>query len=314
MTKHKLINGFRGLVTTGLVSLLVACGGGSGNDDSSASSESIVARGVITQLGSIWVLGVEYETPKGGSYSDDDNVSDEAHYKVGQWVRIRGTRNDDSVSGTATEVEYEAEIEGAALGGAINGVTIIFTSNTNTEEAGNIIALNDGSRYDPVANSWTAMTANSAPTARSRHTAVWTGSEMIVWGGSKGSWVDVLNDGGRYSPAADSWTAMTMTAPPAARSGHTAVWSGGEMIVWGGSAGLSYFDDTFIYFPARALYLYQKPVIFSFHMCLLFQTTYLLIASIITTIYGLFCHLPEVRFLPDPTYSDSHPVIRPGSL
>ena len=156
MTKHQLINGFRGLVTTGLVSLLVACGGGGGgggNDDSSASSESIVARGVITQLGSIWVLGVEYETPNGGSYSDDDTVSSVANYKVGQWVRIRGRRNDDGISGTATEVEYEAEIEGAVSGGAINGVTIIFTSNTNTAEAGNITALNNGSRYE-VSGLW----------------------------------------------------------------------------------------------------------------------------------------------------------------
>ncbi len=47
------------------VSLLTACGGGSGG---SPTSESVAARGVITQLGSIWVNGVEYETPDGGSY------------------------------------------------------------------------------------------------------------------------------------------------------------------------------------------------------------------------------------------------------
>jgi hypothetical protein len=157
MTKHKLIvNGFRGLVTTGLVSLLVACGGGGGGssgDNSSVSSESIVARGVITQLGSIWVLGVEYETPNGGTYSDDDNVISVANYKVGQWVRVRGRRNVDGISGTASEVEYEAEIEGAAAGGAINGVTIIFTPSTNTAEAGNITALNTGNRYE-VSGLW----------------------------------------------------------------------------------------------------------------------------------------------------------------
>ncbi len=154
MTKHKLINGFRGVVAIGLVGLLVACGGGGGgSDDSSVSSEAITARGMITQLGSIWVLGVEYETPNGGSFSDDDNVSSVANYKVGQWVRLRGRRNDDGISGTATEVEYEAEIEGVAAGGAINGVTIIFTASTNTAEAGNIIVLNNGSRYE-VSGLW----------------------------------------------------------------------------------------------------------------------------------------------------------------
>jgi hypothetical protein len=35
-----------------------------------------------------------------------------------------------------------------------------------------------------------------APDNRERHTAVWTGSEMIRWGGDNGGF---LNTGGRYS-------------------------------------------------------------------------------------------------------------------
>ena len=35
----------------------------------------------------------------------------------------------------------------------------------------------------------------------------------------------------------DSWTATSTTNAPTARSGHTAVWTGSEMIVWGGDAG-----------------------------------------------------------------------------
>jgi hypothetical protein len=98
------------------------------------------------------VLGVEYETPKGRSYSNDDEVSDEAHYKVGQWVRIRGTRNDDGVSGIAEEVEYEAEIEGAAdADGDINGVVIVRAANINAP--GIPDPLNPGSRYE-VSGIW----------------------------------------------------------------------------------------------------------------------------------------------------------------
>jgi hypothetical protein len=44
--------------------------------------------------------------------------------------------------------------------------------------------LNDGGRYNPAANSWTAVPTTGAPAARDYHTAVWTGSEMIVWGGN----------------------------------------------------------------------------------------------------------------------------------
>src|SRR5437762_8890389 len=81
-------------------------------------------------------------------------------------------------------------------------------------------------------DAWGARSTVNAPTARDSHTAVWTGSEMIVWGGrSTGGY---LNTGGRYNPSTDSWVATTTTGAPAARYLHTAVWTGSEMIVWGG--------------------------------------------------------------------------------
>jgi N-acetylneuraminic acid mutarotase len=80
-------------------------------------------------------------------------------------------------------------------------------------------------------DNWTATRTTNAPTARADHTAVWTGSEMIVWGGT-GPGVP-FNTGGRYNPSTDSWTA-TSTANAPARSQHTAMWTGSEMIVWGG--------------------------------------------------------------------------------
>ena len=71
------------------------------------------------------------------------------------------------------------------------------------------------------------------PTARAAHTAVWTGSEMIVWGGVNGGNF-LFNTGGRYNPSTDSWRATSITNAPSARYLHTAVWTGSEMIVWGG--------------------------------------------------------------------------------
>jgi hypothetical protein len=90
------------------------------------------------------------------------------------------------------------------------------------------------------AANWTATTVTGAPDPRTLHTAVWTGSEMIVWGGSiSGS---IYNTGGRYNPTTDSWTPTAIPTTcnpeidcaPAARQAHTAVWTGTEMIVWGG--------------------------------------------------------------------------------
>jgi hypothetical protein len=96
--------------------------------------------------------------------------------------------------------------------------------------------LSDGSRYDPVANRWMAVTAAGAPDARRFHTAVWTGTEMIIWGGRISAvTISYFNDGGRYNPATDSWADVATDGAPDGRSGHTAVWTGTDMIIWGGS-------------------------------------------------------------------------------
>jgi hypothetical protein len=58
---------------------------------------------------------------------------------------------------------------------------------------------------------------------------------MIVWGGQAG--LDLghyFNTGGRYDPGTDSWTATSTVNAPGGRYRHTAVWTGNEMIVWGG--------------------------------------------------------------------------------
>jgi len=97
--------------------------------------------------------------------------------------------------------------------------------------------FNNGGRYNPATDTWTATTTTNAPAARADHTAVWTGSEMIVWGGGDISGAN-LNNGGRYNPSTDSWTATSTTDAPDGRSNLTAVWTGTEIIVWGG-----YFFD-----------------------------------------------------------------------
>jgi len=89
-----------------------------------------------------------------------------------------------------------------------------------------------GGRYNPTTDIWTATTTTNTPSARSSHTAVWTGSEMIVWGGADDS--GYLYSGGRYNPSTNSWVATNTTNAPAGRNGHTAVWIENEMIIWGG--------------------------------------------------------------------------------
>jgi len=101
--------------------------------------------------------------------------------------------------------------------------------------------LADGGIYDPDANAWTAVSAIGAPAARCNHTAVWTGSKMIVWGGFSQETFEgltgALRTGGIYDPVANTWQPTSIVGAPSARALHTAVWTGEKMIVWGGNTG-----------------------------------------------------------------------------
>ena len=95
---------------------------------------------------------------------------------------------------------------------------------------------NTGGRYDPGTDSWVATSTTGAPAARGWPTAVWTGSEMIVWGGE--TTVYCLQHRRSLQSRTDSWTRPATSQRPDPRDQHTAVWTGTEMIVWGGRSGL----------------------------------------------------------------------------
>lgn len=89
----------------------------------------------------------------------------------------------------------------------------------------------DGAAYDPVADSWRMLPP--APVAADTgdqltYEGVWTGSELVVWGGPEGA-------GAAYEPSTDSWREIA-AAPLGARRGFVSAWTGSEMIVVGGQA------------------------------------------------------------------------------
>jgi N-acetylneuraminic acid mutarotase len=92
--------------------------------------------------------------------------------------------------------------------------------------------LDDGGIYNPVTNSWAQMSVIGAPAGRTGHTVIWTGSKMLVWGGSGSN--GILGDGGTYDPATDTWSAISSTGAPTARYAHVGIWTGTKMIIWGG--------------------------------------------------------------------------------
>ena len=99
-----------------------------------------------------------------------------------------------------------------------------------------------GGRYDPVLDTWTAVsTGAGVPTARHDHVAVWTGAAMIVWGGHRSPFPNTIFDtGARYDAAHDAWQATSTPAglPVGGRYTHSGVWTGEQLIVWGGNTEL----------------------------------------------------------------------------
>src|SRR2546430_17206157 len=81
-------------------------------------------------------------------------------------------------------------------------------------------------------DTWTATSTTNAPSPRAFHSAVWTGTEMIIWGGDDGT--NSFNTGKKYNPSTDTLASTSTNGAATARSNHTAVGNGNGMIVVGG--------------------------------------------------------------------------------
>jgi hypothetical protein len=107
-------------------------------------------------------------------------------------------------------------------------------------------AVNRGWLYEPLSDSWeitgslpsvddsfSLLADNTAPVARYDHQAVWTGDEMIVWGG-KDSLQQALDSGGRYNPDTNTWQLISAINEPLASTNIAVSWTGSRMLVWNG--------------------------------------------------------------------------------
>jgi N-acetylneuraminic acid mutarotase len=120
--------------------------------------------------------------------------------------------------------------------------------------------LNSGGRFNPRTGKWQPLSTRNAPTARQGHQAVWTGKEMIVWGGlgssnySMQARTSLLNTGAKYNPATDTWTPIETNGAPSPRVGFSLVWTGSDAIVFGGQAWLIPSTSIYVTTNTGALY------------------------------------------------------------
>jgi hypothetical protein len=102
----------------------------------------------------------------------------------------------------------------------------------------------DAAAYDPKRDEWRPLADALIPSAP-RAVAVWTGKEMIVWGGRS------RNDGAAFDPARNKWRRIPRS-PLSPRAGAAATWTGCEVVVWGGQSigEWGFLDDGASYDPA----------------------------------------------------------------
>jgi N-acetylneuraminic acid mutarotase len=121
-----------------------------------------------------------------------------------------------------------------------------------------VVFAGQGLAWDATGDRWAAIAASAfADPFLEAKAQAWTGSRIMVWGGgttdNPGDQppATVMPGGAAYDPAADRWEALP-AAPLSSRARAVAVWTGRELVVWGGEADYSHraqFDDGAAYTP-----------------------------------------------------------------
>jgi len=141
------------LVLSVVVLAVAGCALGAGP----AQGVSGYAKGVISAKGSIFVNGVEYDTRSATITMDDTGTHPDSDLKVGMVVELKGMIDSATGKGTATEVQYEANLEGPIDTGSINasaqsftvfGQTIVADATTVYEGVSGFSGLAQGDRVE----------------------------------------------------------------------------------------------------------------------------------------------------------------------
>jgi len=107
-----------------------------------------------------------------------------------------------------------------------------------------------GMAYSPATNTWRRLPAMRF--GRDRFTAVWTGRHVLVWGGVTGRTGTLLPPHGEaFNPATNTWTRIP-PSPLHGRENPISVWTGHQMIVWGGDFGSTAYINGAAFTPRRS--------------------------------------------------------------
>jgi hypothetical protein len=111
--------------------------------------------------------------------------------------------------------------------------------------------LDDGAAYDPEADRWRPVAKAGAPAGRMDAAAVWTGSEVLIFGGKTSDGAEDACEGAAYDPVSDHW--RSVVAPGClSRGSLRAAWAPKGLLIVGEPEG-----DT-VYPPREGAFLPQR--------------------------------------------------------
>jgi len=123
------------LVSLGL--LLAGCGAGGSSVAEGGIGGTGVSVGRVTQIGSVFVNGVHYNTDSARFVIEGEAVSQAAGQSaiaVGMVVSVKGTKDDATLTGTAEEVRYESLLKGT-LDSVLSASSLLSMGQTVTLNA-----------------------------------------------------------------------------------------------------------------------------------------------------------------------------------
>ncbi len=202
--------------------------------------------GFFVYNGAVWAP-LDYSLPSGslvlGNSANDGNLLNNNFSFVGKMFSELQLTNVITASGNSWLKMSDGFQERSQMTTLRAGSQVIFWGGYNQSTG-----FNDGTFYNPVNDSWTAIPPIGDGINRYGISIAWTGSNLIIWGGyyeNALGGITPLSNGFIFNPATNSWTEMNNLNAPSARYNTACGYNPAtnEFIVWGGFAGVTYMSN-----------------------------------------------------------------------
>ena len=155
----------RSALATAITLTIVGCTTEGSGDVAGIGGSGYVSSGSVSGFGSVFVNGVEFETDS--STFDVDGISGtQDDLAIGMIVQVSGSINDDGVTGTATNISFDDELQGPVTGltapdadgltrsFTVLGTNVIIDSSSTTFDVSSDISVppNPAFGFDTIAN------------------------------------------------------------------------------------------------------------------------------------------------------------------